>query len=44
MAQHWYATRVTLEARRPKPEAARQIFAGIGLTDPFWNPQADTVE
>lgn len=42
MAQHWYANRLTLEARRPKPDEIRQIFASIGLTDPFWDPKADS--
>jgi hypothetical protein len=42
MAQHWYATRLTLEARRPKPDEIRHIFASIELTDPFWDPKADS--
>jgi hypothetical protein len=42
MATRWYATRLTLEARRPQPEEIRGIFASIGLTDPFWDPLTDT--
>jgi hypothetical protein len=41
LAVAWYATRLAPEARRPGPAEMRQIFAGIGLTDPFWDPQAD---
>ena len=33
--------RLSPEARRPGPEEMRQIFAGIGLHGPFWDPQAD---
>jgi hypothetical protein len=41
LAVAWYASRLTPEARRPGPEEMRQIFARIGLSDPFWDPQAD---
>lgn len=37
----WYSTRLMPEARRPGPDEMRQIFAGIGLTGPFWDPQSD---
>jgi hypothetical protein len=37
----WYSTRLSPEARRPKPLEMRQIFAKIGLTGPFWDPEAD---
>lgn len=37
----WYSNRLTPDARRPGPDEMRQIFATIGLDDPFWNPQAD---
>jgi hypothetical protein len=37
----WYSSRLTPDARRPGPEEMRQIFAGIGLDDPFWDPQSD---
>ena len=41
LATRWYATRLTPEARRPRPEEMRQVFAELGLTEPFWDPQAD---
>jgi hypothetical protein len=37
----WYASRLTPDARRPGPEEMRRIFAGIGLEEPFWDPQSD---
>ena len=37
----WYGNRLTVESRRPAPDEMVQIFAGIGLDDPFWNPKAD---
>jgi len=41
MAVAWYATRLSAEARRPDANEIRQIFARIGLTDPFWDARAD---
>jgi hypothetical protein len=41
LAIAWYSTRLSAEARRPGPDEMRRIFARIGLTDPFWDPQAD---
>jgi hypothetical protein len=41
LAVTWYATRLSPEARRPGPAEMREIFARIGLEDPFWDPQAD---
>jgi hypothetical protein len=41
LAVTWYATRLSPEARRPGPAEMQQIFARIGLDDPFWDPQAD---
>ena len=41
LAVAWYATRLLPSARRPGPAEMRQIFARIGLSDPFWDPQAD---
>jgi hypothetical protein len=41
LAVEWYATRLSAEARRPGPQEMRRIFARLGLTDPFWDPQAD---
>jgi hypothetical protein len=40
MALAWYSNRLTEESRRPGPEEIVQIFGRIGLTDPFWDPQA----
>ena len=37
----WYGNRLTVESRRPGPDEMVQIFAGIGLDDPFWDPKAD---
>lgn len=37
----WYSSRLTPDARRPGPDEMRQIFAGIGLEGPFWDPQSD---
>jgi hypothetical protein len=28
------------DARRPGPEEMRRIFAGIGLSGPFWDPES----
>ena len=42
LAVTWYATRLSPEARRPRPDEMRRIFAQLGLDDPFWDPQADT--
>ena len=42
LAQAWYATRLDASSRRPGPDEMRRIFAGIGLTGAFWDPQADT--
>jgi len=41
LAVAWYASRLSPEARRPGPDEMREIFARIGLSDPFWDPQAD---
>jgi hypothetical protein len=41
LAVAWYATRLSPEARRPGPVEMREIFARVGLDDPFWDPQAD---
>jgi hypothetical protein len=37
----WYATRLRPDSRRPGPAEMRSIFAGLGLTDPFWDPESD---
>jgi len=41
LAQAWYATRLQRDSRRPKPAEMRDIFAGLGLTGDFWDPEAD---
>jgi hypothetical protein len=41
LAAQWYGTRLDPSARRPGPDEMRQIFAGLGLTGAFWDPQAD---
>ncbi len=38
LSKVWYGTRLDPEAPRPTPEEARAIFAGVGLTGPFWDP------
>ena len=37
----WYENRLSPDARRPKPDKMRKIFAGIDLTGPFWDPSSD---
>ena len=41
MATTWYASRLEADARRPKPDEIRGIFARIGLEGDFWDPKAD---
>ena len=41
LAVTWYGNRLTVESRRPKPDEMVDIFAGIGLEGPFWDPSAD---
>jgi hypothetical protein len=41
LAVAWYENRLSPAARRPGPEEMRAIFAGIGLTGAFWDPQSD---
>lgn len=40
LAQEWYSNRLTEASRRPGPDEMTQIFTRIGLTDPFWDPNA----
>jgi len=42
LATAWYSTRLEANARRPGPPEMREIFARLGLTESFWDPQADT--
>jgi hypothetical protein len=41
LALAWYETRLTPQARRPKADEMRRIFAGIGLEGTFWDPESD---
>jgi hypothetical protein len=41
LAVTWYGNRLTVDSRRPAPDEMVEIFATIGLTGPFWDPQAD---
>jgi len=41
LALSWYSTRLDPGARRPQPDEMRRVFAGLGLTDEFWNPRSD---
>ena len=41
LARSWYGNRLSPDARRPQPAEMRAIFARIGLTGPFWDPEAD---
>jgi hypothetical protein len=41
LAVTWYASRLTVESRRPAPDEMATIFAQIGLEGPFWDPKAD---
>lgn len=41
LATAWYSTRLQPTARRPQPAEMREIFARLGLTGEFWDPQSD---
>jgi hypothetical protein len=41
LATTWYPNRLQADSRRPQLDEMRQIFAGIGLGDDFWDLQAD---
>jgi hypothetical protein len=41
LATTWYSTRLQAQSRRPKPDEMREIFAGLGLKDDFWDPTSD---
>jgi hypothetical protein len=41
LAHAWYSTRLQPDARRPQPSEMQAIFAGLGLTGPFWDPEHD---
>jgi hypothetical protein len=40
LAYLWYSPRLDPDARQPQPSEVRGLFAGIGLTDAFWDPLA----
>jgi len=42
LAVAWYSTRLEPSGRRPQPAEMREIFARVGLEDPFWDPQANS--
>ena len=42
LATAWYSTRLQPDSRRPQPAEIREIFGRLGLTEPFWDPQADS--
>ena len=39
LAREWYSNRLTEDSRRPDADEMQEIFARVGLTDPFWNPK-----
>jgi hypothetical protein len=41
LAREWYGTRLQPDSRRPQPAEMRRIFARLGLTGEFWDPQSD---
>jgi hypothetical protein len=41
LAVTWYGKRLTVDSRRPGPGEMASIFASIGLTGAFWDPNAD---
>jgi hypothetical protein len=41
LAVAWYASRLTVDSKRPGPEEMVAVFAAIGLTGPFWDPKSD---
>lgn len=44
LATAWYTTRLQPDSRRPQPAEIREIFARLGLTDPFWDPEGEGTE
>jgi hypothetical protein len=42
LATTWYSNRLEEDSRRPQPDEMREIFAGLGLTDDFWDPKSDS--
>ena len=44
LARAWYASRLAPGSRRPQPDEMRGIFASLGLTGAFWDPQSDAFD
>ena len=42
LARAWYTTRLQPTSRRPQSAEMREIFASVGLTGDFWDPEART--
>ena len=42
LSLEWYANRLTVESRRPDADEMVQIFASVGLNEPFWDPKSDS--
>jgi hypothetical protein len=42
LATTWYSTRLEENSRRPQADEMRSIFASLGLTGDFWDPQSDS--
>ena len=36
LSRQWYGSRLDPDFRRPTVDEAHAIFAGVGLTGPFW--------
>ena len=41
LSTEWYGSRLSPDARRPSAAEMRLIFAGLGLTGDFWDPESD---
>jgi hypothetical protein len=41
LAAAWYGSRLQPDSRRPQPREMREIFAHLGLTGDFWDPESD---
>ncbi len=41
LASMWYADRLRVDSRRPGPAEMKEVFAGLGLSGEFWNPESD---
>ncbi|MEM8932084.1 MAG: hypothetical protein AAGE94_12970 [Acidobacteriota bacterium] len=40
----WYGTRLQASPRRPTPAEMVELFASVGLDEPFWDPTSDHVD